>query len=994
MGRPEDDALAETAAESQPRAEPRGELAGTLGRYKLLHPLGVGGMGAVYAAFDPKLERRVALKVLRGDQTPDARERLLREARAMARLKHPNVLTVHEVDTASERDYIAMELIEGGTIDDWLRAERRSEHDVIAAFTAAGRGLAAAHAAGLVHRDFKPRNVLRHSDGRVVVTDFGLVVGLDAVARVSRPVIGKDAQSSLSGLTETGSVLGTPAYMAPEQWSGANVGPAADQFAFCVALWEALAGERPYRGDTIEQLQAALDRGPSAIDDAKVPRRYRAILKRGLESEPRDRWPSMEALLDELRPRRRRPLIAIAIAASAVVAAAVAFVLVARHDEPARTCELPPVDPAQVWSPQKAAALAPAHRADIRMIDNTLRTWHEARQRTCSLPSTNPERAMRLACLDGALVKVDLVARALAAAGTKRRTDAGLALIDPLACERAKPPRLERTLSPERIDVLARSLRSGEPEVVFDEAAANELIARAGTEPCAMVTARLAAMNTRTAKAARDADVAEAARQAQRCGDDQLIAHVAFADARWAMYDSALDQDVRDKRARAEAAAEAVPQLQAEMEMLSAVEADRAGLADEAIAHEDRAIKLFAARGLVARELWTASDRLRILRTRGTAADLAGYEPALRGLRDRAAIELGTDDPLTVRLEQTLAGWEFSLGDVEASHARLAKLHKPEPAADAIKVSGRVVDASGAPVAGATVGTGTSLKGDSVSATMPDGDTITTTTAADGSFTFTAAPRDGAIIAEKGSERSAPLTIRDGLTLTLAPTSELHGTVDLRGQPAPSVVLIARTLEQSYMLPYWGVVAPVRADGSFVIGGAPRGKISVHVIINIDSFEVMDAIELVASEPVVRGLRVTVPHSTRVVHGVVRSTAGTPLGTPQVFALPGKVASSTLRALGWLTVVTERWGQAVDAAAPAVVKARAKPGDFYATMKGVPAGTISICAIGWPPNVSDSALMRVLIALENQERVTLSCVTLGANDEVAVISVPPWPRFD
>jgi serine/threonine protein kinase len=205
-----DDELArtETAPGSEPRNDAGAPLGAHLGRYKLQREIGRGGMGVVHAAFDPDLERKVALKVLKGDVDDQARQRLLREARAMARLTHPNVVTVHEVGSVGGRDYIAMELIDGVTLDEWLAQAKRSEREIINAMLAAGRGLAAAHAAGLVHRDFKPRNVLRHKDGRIVVTDFGLVVGVgDPALSQSRVDMhasteGEETPSSLSGLTE------------------------------------------------------------------------------------------------------------------------------------------------------------------------------------------------------------------------------------------------------------------------------------------------------------------------------------------------------------------------------------------------------------------------------------------------------------------------------------------------------------------------------------------------------------------------------------------------------------------------------------------------------------------------------------------------------------------------------------------------------------------------------------------------------------------------
>src|SRR5438067_311979 len=170
---------------------------------------------------------------------------------------------------------------------------------------------------GLGHRDFKPHNVLRRRDGRICVTDFGLARGVEASASGLEATIdlgpgasATSTPSSLSGLTATGSVLGTPAYMAPEQWAGGTVGPAADQFAFCVALWEALTGERPFRGATAEDLRREVIRGPAELDASKLPRLVRAALVRGLDPDPDKRWPSMEPLLAAITRAERRPKLA------------------------------------------------------------------------------------------------------------------------------------------------------------------------------------------------------------------------------------------------------------------------------------------------------------------------------------------------------------------------------------------------------------------------------------------------------------------------------------------------------------------------------------------------------------------------------------------------------------------------------------------------------------------------------------------------------------
>src|SRR5579862_4327593 len=218
----------------------------TIGRYVILERLGQGGMGVVYRAYDPELDRRIALKLVRADSRHHLalRQRLVREAQAMARVSHANVLTVYDAGTVGDEVFIAMELVDGVTLGRWLRAERRAWRDVIDRFVGAGRGLAAAHAAGLVHRDFKPDNVLVAASGAVRVTDFGLA----RAARESDPDAAPSPSASPSRLTQTGAVLGTPAYMAPEQVRGEAVDARADQFSFCVALYEALWGETPFSG--------------------------------------------------------------------------------------------------------------------------------------------------------------------------------------------------------------------------------------------------------------------------------------------------------------------------------------------------------------------------------------------------------------------------------------------------------------------------------------------------------------------------------------------------------------------------------------------------------------------------------------------------------------------------------------------------------------------------------------------------------------------------
>jgi eukaryotic-like serine/threonine-protein kinase len=318
------------------------ELAGgtRLGRYVVHERLGAGGMGVVHAAYDPVLDRRVAVKLLRADRsTEDLRARLLCEARAMARLSHPNVMPIYDVGVHGRRVFIAMELVRGSTLRRRIDAAT-PWREVIGAYLQAARGLAAAHAAGLVHRDFKPDNVLCGEDGRVRVADFGLA-GVDPpAARGSAPRFDAD--------TVTGAVLGTPRYMAPEASRGEPVDARADQFSFCVSLFEALFDAHPYAVATPDERAGRARRRELARPARRiaVPRRVQRAIARGLSARPEDRHPSMTALADALEraitPRRRWPWLALAGTAGTagtIVALALALASAGPASRPAAPLE-------------------------------------------------------------------------------------------------------------------------------------------------------------------------------------------------------------------------------------------------------------------------------------------------------------------------------------------------------------------------------------------------------------------------------------------------------------------------------------------------------------------------------------------------------------------------------------------------------------------------------------------------------------------------------
>ncbi len=309
-----------------------------VGRYVVVDLLGAGGIGRVYTAYDPELDRRVAIKLLKhpgGVADVEAERWLLREAQAMAQLSHTHVVPVYDVGTHAGQVFVAMKLVRGGTLRAWLRAEPRRWTQVRDVAVSAGEGLAAAHAAGLVHRDFKPANVLVDADDVAYVVDFGLaraVAGPPATDDAD-PITRHGDRLLDADLTQTGAIVGTPAYMAPEQLRGEEVDARADQFAFCVTLYEALFSSRPFSGRTLRDLLAAIEAGPAHIDDARgTPAWLRAALVRGLAVAPHDRFASMPELLHALtadrRSRRRQWLSLGAVAFVSAAGAGVAgFVL-------------------------------------------------------------------------------------------------------------------------------------------------------------------------------------------------------------------------------------------------------------------------------------------------------------------------------------------------------------------------------------------------------------------------------------------------------------------------------------------------------------------------------------------------------------------------------------------------------------------------------------------------------------------------------------------
>jgi hypothetical protein len=944
----------------------------TVGRYRIENVLGQGGMGVVYAAFDPDLERRVALKLLSAGEGTELRARLLREARAMARLAHPNVVTVYEVGTEAGRDYVAMELVEGQNLKAWLEAAARTPDDILAAFVAAGAGLAAAHGAGIVHRDFKPHNVLRRRDGRVMVTDFGLARGVEAAPAIAlETTMRADAKaestpSSLSGLTMTGSVLGTPAYMAPEQWTGAVVGPAADQFAFCVALWEALCGARPFTGPTIEKLREQAQKGVRELDASKLPRAVREPLFRGLEPDPDKRWSSMDALLAALRPRRRFPLV---VAAGAGVIAAAAAVLVMVRGSSGPGCPAPAIDPASLG----------ARGAEVAKV----------REQTCALDSA--VRAPRLECLDGVLARIQLGADAL--------------MIDPAICARPQPPRLVRTVSPQLHDAALAwaAARDKDPK----PADATALLARVGLgnatglagktepDPCAAAFAHMVgfAAGKETHQHIADADDA-----AQRCGDDWLRAEVAILALRDVIDSTMIGPEVAGRLKTAATLAEVIgdPGVTADLDVVRA-DIDRVSdKLDDSISSLDRAVAVYEARARQRDRVRARLGALELRRLRGAPADLATYTDQVHQLRETAAKQLGDQDDLVRKVDAEAADWLFSTGHLAESDAKMLTLRRPEPPDHPQHVSGRVVDTSGQPVAGAEVGAAQYLRSDGISIAIGAGPQIREVrTSADGSFDIPDASEDSVVVAGLGDQRSAPAKAGEHLTLTLAATSRIEGKVELGSVAAPRVIVFARLASSSLARVNYGVIAPVAADGSFSIAGVPRGKIIINAALVSANGPQLSGVALDAEDPVVRDVRVALALGKRSIDVIVRSTVDLPLPNAQVVVLPGRRPEITKASELNKDIVSasQKLAAHVEGTSPpAAIKSHARTGDLWATMPDIPDGDVSVCAVGLPADLSDPTLNAKLMTV--LDRFEVHCVLVPATTDPILVETPPAPRFD
>jgi hypothetical protein len=952
-------------------AVPAADRPATLGRLRLERVLGSGGMGVVHAAFDPDLERRVAVKLLHASSS-DSRARLLREARAMAKLSHPNVITVFDVGTTDGADFVTMELVDGVTLKDWLTTAKPAWRDIVAAFVAAGRGLAAAHDAGLVHRDFKPTNVLRSHAGKIVVTDFGLSRAADGDVD---PLAVTGAVSGPATRTMTGAVLGTPAYMAPEQWTGASVGPASDQFAFCVALWEALAGGRPYHGDTLEEIKTGVLAGPEKLPSDAIPRPVRAILLRGLATDPKRRWSSMHALLSALERRLARRRRVISVAAALAVGTAGTFALLATRTS-GGACSPPALDPDLVWTAARARAIAKRDPDSAKLLAGDVDSWRRVRLGACDAPTT--VRSLQLACLDGVMARIDVAARA-AETDVPGVEGTSSLLVDPALCGHTPPPHLVTVIDPALAGALGRLrlARNGGklPSTPLPD------------EPCARAVALRAQLATVDSTRVEFADLPammehlkEAEALADRCSDEALRAIMLIGVA----HTTALNDD------RALTAVMAVPQddIAAEGDLIRG-RAARAGDPATAIAAYERAMDGFGKRSRPRGRLRALVELADVLLARGTSADVHRAADLLATWRPTASAD---DAPA---IDFRIARIRWRLGDVAGGDALAASLpyipnlRGPTPLPKPVDAHGIVVDESGKPVAGAEIVASADVDSDSTSgaAAVELVRPVRAQSAADG--TFALANAYGLVVASAGPLRSAFAHLAPDLELVVHPTSHIDGRVSL-GPLDPTQVRITLTAEAKDVL--YDAIAPVRSDGTFAIDGVLRGKMTlVAREYGIDVGDEPLHIDIAGD---VHGLALTA-QVARPIHFIARNAGVTPPDIAIVLVFAGKLPEPhpTLaslipknRPIARLAAMTQR-GPGL----PAIVHDRLQADDFYARLAARPAGPLFACTTG-----ASNEMFTVLRTVDAMNKAfstaELGCTDIAPTDDVVTVEVPPVRR--
>ncbi|MCR9161836.1 MAG: protein kinase domain-containing protein [Nannocystaceae bacterium] len=671
-----------------------------VGRFELRAHLGTGGMGTVMKAFDPQLRRVVALKVLHETDDPKEHARLLEEARAMASLRHPNLVAVHEVGTHEGAVFLAMEYVEGGSLRQWLDAQPRDWEAIVQAYLGAARGLCAVHDAGLVHRDFKPDNVLINADGRTQVTDFGLALPVMAEVETDEETL----ETSQTNQTNRGAV-GTPPYMAPEQWLGAGADAASDQWSFCVAFYEALHGRRPFEaGSTLAYRTAVLEGARAPLPPhPRYPAWLGRIVERGLSRDPGDRFASMQALTEALErhlAKHRTRFRGVAVVAGLGVASALGVAIRPTEAAP-RPCKGVDTRLESAWTSERRDALAQRFStlsAETSWavleeeLDERVATWAAQRRDACEATHIRGEQSeaildLRMLCLDRRATELETLLTTYddLEAPRLRQALGGLGrLPPPRVCADVDALRAVQPLPEEpraRASVVALRERVAKRSVLLasgdmDEAPIDALVADAldsGYDP--VVAEALLLQAKRTAQLGEG----KAAAALYERAFDHALAGQDIASQIWVAsilvhVRGDLLRDVDGARRWAERAAallraHPLPAAEAALENNRGTAAVRDGDLERARAHFERAVELFSGPDAPGFNLPGALANLAfIARRQGRFDDAIALLERARAQTDRL---FGAGHPFQGRLRMTQGLTHLERGELDRAEALL-----------------------------------------------------------------------------------------------------------------------------------------------------------------------------------------------------------------------------------------------------------------------------------------------------------------------------------
>ncbi|MCG8423091.1 MAG: protein kinase [Proteobacteria bacterium] len=1034
-----------------------------LGRYELRAMLGQGGMGTVYAANDTDLHRTVAIKVLRTDGyrrmlLDGYRKRLRVEAQAMARLNHPNVITIYEVGTADGRDFIAMEYVEGVTLEHWLRHQRPAWREVLDRFIQAGRGLFAAHQAGLVHRDFKPANVLLGSDGRVLVTDFGLARMNRSEEEAAAARAGQTDQAAAEDLTQTGAVLGTPAYMAPEQHRGLELDGRSDQYSFAVALYEGLYGQSGFPSDSTAALHRAKMTGTIAAPPAgtAVPGHVHDAVLRGLQPDPARRFSSMHELVAALEydPRKRRAGLARTGLAGLVVAALIAVLaLQLQRRVDVSMCEGLDSSLAGVWddevknSIRRAFVAADpdygpfAFRSLASKLDSDDRAWKSAYQATCR-GERDPASDLRIACLIDYRGQLQFViARLFGADMTMVRDALPMAhtLPDPAQCQDVEPrlpvgarPESSRQVQNLRTELgMIRMLQELER---LDEArnGLDRLLPRIqqiGDRSLLAEAFLLQGLNELEGNeyVAGRQTLDRADRLAEQSADDALRARVLVAMVQLETQASAEPPVLENLIARARAAVERMggdAGLQAQLNASRAATAlasdpraaiplfesaraefERAG----AVSHAARALANIAQAHLWLGDVEAAVEScesseamMRGLLGEQHPAVIAGCVHALEGL-----FRLGRYDEL-----QRRGRAQNRFLHSESGRRYLAAMGATFTAGER-QISGRVVDGEGNRLSGIEVvisreliGDGKYVLGGFDATWQASRGVMWARTNARGEFRFTGVA-DGImyLAAESGRGRSLPGRVdgsgdRRELELTVRPFGSVRGTVSIIGGPgrmSPVKINLFPVQHSDHGRPELQVNP--RDDGTFEFVRVASGSYRVRAYEESGTHRLSFDYPTIAVNPGrTRVVHLTIDLRGVKLHVVVRSKYAAAIPTAQVMIVPARVQPGSVAELR--KAVFEIAGS--QAASPHGPYDNANPiagvaaGDIAFTFDSVKASVHTICAIPFGGNAKEAEYSGKLRAYLDQLDVYCKRVdiTETPQEQTAILEVAPMKRLE